>query len=73
MQSSSTFIRILGPIPEVKKVELINYYENITVYLEKSQQNEVSANKCALFWIYLSHTPGKFSCFDFYLSLETYS
>ena len=37
MQSLSTFIRMLGTIPEVKKTSLINYYENIIAYLEESQ------------------------------------
>ena len=32
MQSSSTFIRLLGPIPEVNKSALINDYENIIAY-----------------------------------------
>ena len=41
MQSSSTFIRISGPIPEVKKSTLIHDYENIIVYWEKSEQSEV--------------------------------
>ena len=40
MQSSSTFIRISGPIPEVKKSALINDYENIA-YSEESVQSEV--------------------------------
>ena len=37
-QSSSTFIRILGPITEVKKNPLINEYENIIAYWEESEQ-----------------------------------
>ena len=41
MQSSSTFIRISGLIPEVKKSALINYYENIIAYSEESEQKEM--------------------------------
>ena len=41
MQSSSTFIRISGPIPEVKKSTLINDYENIITYSDESEQSEV--------------------------------
>ena len=37
-QSSSTFIRILRPITEVKKNPLINEYENIIAYWEESEQ-----------------------------------
>ena len=37
-QSSSTFIRILRPITEVKKNPLINEYENIIAYSEESEQ-----------------------------------
>ena len=40
MESSSTFIRIYGPIPKVKTA-LINDYENIVAYSEQSQQSEV--------------------------------
>ena len=53
MQSSSTFIRISGPIAEVKKSALINNYENIIAYSEESEQSEVYANKCGLFGIHL--------------------
>ena len=41
MQSSSTFIWISGPISEVKRYTLINYYENIFAYSEESEQSEV--------------------------------
>ena len=41
MQSSSTFIRISGPILEVKKSLLINDYENVIAYSEESKQSEV--------------------------------
>ena len=41
MQSSSTFIRLSGLIPEVKKSALINDYENIIAYWEEFEQNEV--------------------------------
>ena len=40
MQSLSTFIRISGPIPGVKKSALINDYENIA-YSGESEQSEV--------------------------------
>ena len=39
--SSSTFIRISGPLLKVKKSVLINDYENTIVYSEESKQNEV--------------------------------
>ena len=32
MQSSSIFIKISGPIPEVKKSALINDWDNIVAY-----------------------------------------
>ena len=38
MQSSRTFIRISGLIPEVKKYAMINDYENIIAYSEESKQ-----------------------------------
>ena len=41
MQSSSLFIRISGPIPEVKNSALINDLENIIEYWEESEQREV--------------------------------
>ena len=41
MQSLSTFIRISGLIPEVKKYALINDYENIIAYSEESEQSKV--------------------------------
>ena len=34
MRSSSTFIRISGPIPEVKKSAMINDWENIIAHWE---------------------------------------
>ena len=40
MQSLSTFIRISGPIPGVKKSALINYYESIACS-EESEQSQV--------------------------------
>ena len=36
MQSLSTFIRISGPISEVKKSALINGWENVIAYWEES-------------------------------------
>ena len=68
IQSSSTFIRISGPVLEVKKSSLINDYENIIGYSEESKQNEVLMNKCGLFPIHLvglriSVTSGKFGYF----------
>ena len=76
MQSSSTFIRISGLIPEVKKSALINYYENIIAYSEESEQTEMQANKCGLFQIHLeglrgSVTSEKFDYFYPHLGLET--
>ena len=41
MQSSSTFMWISEPFPEVKRYALINDYENIIVYSEESEQSEV--------------------------------
>ena len=41
MQSSSTFIAISGPIPEVKKSALINDWENVIAYWEGSEQSAV--------------------------------
>ena len=76
MQSSSTFIRISGLIPEVKKSPLINDYEFILACWEESKQSQVYMNKCGLFQIHLGGltvgaTSGKFGCFYSYLSLET--
>ena len=34
MQSSRTFIRLSGSIPEVKNSALVNYWENIIAYWE---------------------------------------
>ena len=39
MQASSSFIRLPGPVPEVKKSALINGYENIIAYWKESKQN----------------------------------
>ena len=41
IQSSSTFIRISGPILEVRKFALKKGYENIIAYSEESKQSEV--------------------------------
>ena len=61
MQSSSTFIRISGFIPEVKKKKkksaLINYLENI-VYWEESEQSEALTNKFVLLQIQLGSSRG---------------
>ena len=61
MQSSSTFIRISGFIPEVKKKKkksaLINYLENI-VYWEESEQSEALTNKFVLLQIQLGGSRG---------------
>ena len=67
MQSLSTFIRISGPIPGVKKSALINDYENIACS-EESEQSEVLVNQCDLFQRHLaglrvSATTGKFGYF----------
>ena len=37
MQSSSTLIRLSGPISEAEKSAWINDYENIIAYWEKSE------------------------------------
>ena len=69
LQSSSISIRISGPIPEVKKeFALINHWENIIAYREKSKQSEALANKLVLFQIHLGGlgsgaAPGKFCKF----------
>ena len=73
MQSSSTFIRISGPILKVKKSALIN--ENIIAYSEESEQSEVQANKCGLSQVHLeglrvSAFSGKFDYFYSHLSLK---
>ena len=60
MQSSSTFIRISGFIPEVKnkkKSALINYLENIA-YWEEFEQSEALTNKFVLFQIQLGGSRG---------------
>ena len=49
MQSSSAFNKISGPIPEVKKSELINDWEHISAYWDESKQSEALANKLGLF------------------------
>ena len=51
IKSSSTFIRILEPFPEVKESALVNDYENIIAYFKESEKSEV--NKCSLFSIHL--------------------
>ena len=52
MQSSSTFMRKLGPIIEVKK-SVINDRENIS-YWEEPEQSKALGNKFCLFQIQLS-------------------
>ena len=52
MQSSSTFMRISGPIMEVKKSAVINDWENIS-YWEEREQSKVLENKFCLFQIQL--------------------
>ena len=52
MQSLSTFIRIRGPIPEIKKPVLINDWKNIA-YWKESEQSKRLANKFGLFKIQL--------------------
>ena len=47
MHSSSTFVRISGPIPEIKKSALINDLENIIAYWEESEQSKALASKLA--------------------------
>ena len=39
IKSSSTFIRILEPIPEVKESALVNDYENIIAYFKESEKS----------------------------------
>ena len=58
MQSSSTFIRLPGPIPEVKQIELINEYEIVIAYWEESEQSNVQENKSG---ILLKNTLGCFA------------
>ena len=50
MQSSSTFMRISGPIMEVKKSAVINDWENIS-YWEEPEQSKALENKFCLFQI----------------------
>ena len=58
MQSSSTFIRISGPILEVKKKSaLINDWENIA-HWEESEQSKAFGNKFGLFQIQLGVLEG---------------
>ena len=52
MQSSSTFMRISGPIMEVKKSAVINDWENIS-YWEEREQSKALENKFCLFQIQL--------------------
>ena len=76
MQSWSTFIRMSGPIPEVKNPTLINDYENIIAYSKESEQSEVLGKQV---WfvpntfggLRVSLTSGKCGHFYFHLSLET--
>ena len=77
MQSLNTFIRISGPISEVKKIciDQSNDCERIA-YWEESEHREVLANKFSLSQIQLGGlglvaTPGKFCNFSLLLSLET--
>ena len=49
MQSSRTFIKISGPIPEVRKTALINDWLNTMAYWEESEQGKVLVNKFGLF------------------------
>ena len=44
-QSSNTFIKTSGPIPEIKKSGLINAWENIFACYKEYEQNEAMANK----------------------------
>ena len=60
MQSSSTFIKISGPIPEVKKSALISDWDNIVAYWEEA--------RCGLFQVQLCSlgvgvNPGRFCKF----------
>ena len=58
MYTSSTFIRMSGPISEVtKKSTLTSDWENIA-YWEEYQQNKVLANKFGLFQIQLGEGSG---------------
>ena len=49
MQSSTTFIKISEPIPEVRKTALINDWLNTMAYWEESEQGKVLVNKFGLF------------------------
>ena len=74
MQSSSLFIRLSGPLPEVKNSALIN--EKIIAYWEESEQSKLQANKCGLFQMHLRNlrvgaNSEKFCYFYSHLSLET--
>ena len=76
MHSSSTLIRISGPIPEGKKSALTNDCKNIIAYWEKSKQNKVIENKFGLLQLYSWGSVGwrilrKF--FQFYLHLNLQS
>ena len=52
MQSSSTLIRIAGPVTEVKKSAVINDWKNIS-YWEEPEQSKALENKFCLFQIQL--------------------
>ena len=52
MQSSSTFMRIAGPVTEVKKSAVINDWENIS-YWQEPEESKALENKFCLFQIQL--------------------
>ena len=58
MQSSNTFIRISGPIPDVKNTALINDWENIIVYWEEFEESEALVNRFGLFQVQLEGLVG---------------
>ena len=73
MQFSSTFIKLSGSVPEVKKSGLINDWENNFTYCKEFEQSEVLENKLSLFQIQLgglggSVTPEKFCSFSISLN-----
>ena len=75
MQSSSTFMRISGPVTKVKKSTVINDWENIS-YWKKPEQSKALENKFFLFQIELTVLGGVATLekiFNIYpnLSLET--
>ena len=49
MQSSSTFVKISGTIPEVKKICFNQCWENIIAYWDECEQSEALAKKFGLF------------------------